>query len=245
MKLICAGLPKTGTKSLARALRILDYEVYDFDENVLYYMKEWLDFFKHGREPDFYAMFKDVDAVVGSPSQFLFEELMEAFPDAKVILSMREDEDTWIRSYKKHNEIMENSLIMKIKCLLPTLNKVWLIIGKSRMANVGTLDPKSSYICRKRYRCHNDRVKSVVPADKLLVYSVKQGWEPLCEFTGKKTPDQPFPHLNVSGEFLPFLLNETELGRKIAREVRVVKVCCVAVIVAMIGVVMIYLFALF
>ncbi|XP_031563759.1 uncharacterized protein LOC116299268 [Actinia tenebrosa] len=246
MKVICAGLPQTGTTSIAHALRILGYKVYDYDEQILYYMNEWLDLYKHGKVPDFYAMFKDVDVVIDYPGNFFFEEIMEAFPDAKVILSERE-EDIWIRRYVNNMELFAstNKLIIKMQNLIPTFKKFWFVILNLRMASLGISDPKSSYICRKRYRWHNDRVKSVVPADKLLVYSVKQGWEPLCEFTGKKIPDQPFPHLNIKGEIFRTYLTETELGRKIAQEFRVAKVCCVAVMVALIGVVLIYLFTLF
>ncbi|XP_031564443.1 uncharacterized protein LOC116299866 [Actinia tenebrosa] len=245
MKLICAGLSKTGTTSIAHALRILGYKVCRCHDQILYYMDEWLDLYKHGKVPDFYAMFKDVDVVIGSPCNFFFEELMEAFPDAKVILSIRRDENAWIKSFKNHFAVLNNSYLTKMQCLLPTYKNLLCILTYALMSTVGTPEPNSSYICRKRYRWHNDRVKSLVPADKLLVYSVEQGWEPLCEFTGQKIPDQPFPHLNIKGEIQLTFETETELGRKIAREVRVVKVCCVAVMVALIGVVLIYLFTLF
>jgi hypothetical protein len=43
---------------------------------------------------------------------------------------------------------------------------------------------------------HNEQVKRHVPPEKLLVYDVKQGWGPLCEFLGVPEPDEPFPHLN-------------------------------------------------
>ena len=35
-----------------------------------------------------------------------------------------------------------------------------------------------------------------MPADRLLVFDVKQGWEPLCAFLGVLVPDTPFPHVN-------------------------------------------------
>lgn len=43
---------------------------------------------------------------------------------------------------------------------------------------------------------HNEEVKRTVPADRLLVFQVKEGWEPLCHFLGKPVPPIPFPHLN-------------------------------------------------
>ena len=47
---------------------------------------------------------------------------------------------------------------------------------------------------------HNHRVRSIVPADKLLVCNVKRGWKPLCEFLGCDIPTIPFPHENVRAE---------------------------------------------
>jgi hypothetical protein len=90
MKLICTGLLKTGSKSIAHALRILGYKVYDFDEQLLYYGDEWYDLFYRNKVPDFYRMFKaDVDAVVDFPCNLFYEELMEAFPEAKVLHAVR------------------------------------------------------------------------------------------------------------------------------------------------------------
>ncbi len=51
------------------------------------------------------------------------------------------------------------------------------------------------------YRAHSDEVRSTIPAERLLVYDVKNGWEPLCEFLGVPVPDAPFPHVNTSAEF--------------------------------------------
>ncbi|XP_031571367.1 uncharacterized protein LOC116305565 [Actinia tenebrosa] len=240
MKLICAGLPKTGTKSIANALRILGYKVYDIDDQILHYMDEWLDLFNVGKVPDFYSMFKDVDAVIDVPSNLFFEELMEAFPDAKVILSIRKDEDAWMQSYTKQVEVYRSSFLTRIRRFLPTHAKFLRILFGTRMAAFGVADLKSSYICRKRYRLHNDRVRSVVPPEKLLVFGVEQGWGPLCDFLGMETPDMAFPHLNVKGQVFKTIIEDTELGRKITREAQNLVVLCTAVIFAVLGIVLIY-----
>ena len=39
-------------------------------------------------------------------------------------------------------------------------------------------------------------VQATVPPERLLVFNVKQGWAPLCEFLGKEVPDEPFPFVN-------------------------------------------------
>ncbi|XP_028515681.1 uncharacterized protein LOC110241704 isoform X3 [Exaiptasia diaphana] len=233
MKFICAGLPKTGTKSIAHALRILGFKVWDFDEQILYYMDEWLDFFQHGKPLDFYSMFKDVDAVVDLPSSFFFEEIMEAFPDAKVILSER-DEESWAKSLKNQYDMLEKSYKKKIRIFFPQFRRFLGILLNYRMAALGVVWATCPHIYRKRYRWHNDRVKSVVPKEKLLLYRVEHGWKPLCEFTGKTIPDQPFPYLNVKGQIIKSFLTDTELGRRIDREVKAVTWCSV-ILVALIG----------
>ncbi len=48
---------------------------------------------------------------------------------------------------------------------------------------------------------HIAEVKQTVPAEKLLVYEVKQGWGPLCSFLGVPVLDKPFPRLNDSAAF--------------------------------------------
>ena len=78
-------MSKTGTKSLASALRILGYKVYDFEEQYYYLGEELSKILRRGWTiEDIRRIFKDVDAVTDTPGNMLFEELVEAFPDAKV-----------------------------------------------------------------------------------------------------------------------------------------------------------------
>ena len=106
MKIICAGLAKTGTTSLASALRILGYKVYEYPEHVAFNGEEWLDIYMKGKSPDFVSMYKDVDAVTDRPPAFWFQEISEAFPDAKVILTVRDSEEVWLKSYMKLNDVL-------------------------------------------------------------------------------------------------------------------------------------------
>ena len=53
---------------------------------------------------------------------------------------------------------------------------------------------------KQRYKSHNLYVKSEVPEEDLLIWNVKEGWEPLCKFLGKPIPEQPFPHDNKTGD---------------------------------------------
>lgn len=218
MKVICAGIPKTGTKSISKALRFLGFTVFDFEEQNLDFFDHWLEVFQNGTKPDIKRVYQHAEAIVDVPGTFIYEEILEVFPDCKVILSERE-EDSWV-----------NSLVNQLNQLQPRLNKLALLSPTARKlvnvleyywnAIVGSHNPKCTYVFRKRYRIHNHRVKSIVPADKLLVYNVKQGWKPLCDFLGCKVPTVPFPHENIRGEIAHVPMEATRMGRQIKREIQ-------------------------
>ena len=87
MKVICAGFPKTGTKSMANALRTLGYSVHDFEEHLEYNLENYVDYLE-GRvgEEVFLEMYREVDAVVDMPACTLSMVIHKQFPEAKVIL---------------------------------------------------------------------------------------------------------------------------------------------------------------
>ena len=86
MKVIVAGLSKTGTKSMQHALKVLGYNVYDFWENFSYLGSDWEKICSGGgSSEDFYNMFKNVDAVTDNPAAYFWDEIYKAFPDAKVM----------------------------------------------------------------------------------------------------------------------------------------------------------------
>ena len=85
MKIIGAGFSKTGTKSLHAALYKLGYEVYDSLEHFEHHRKQWKRILEgKGNIGDFKQMYKNVDAVVDTPVQYFWEEILWTFPDAKV-----------------------------------------------------------------------------------------------------------------------------------------------------------------
>ena len=209
MKVICAGLCKTGKTSLAKALRILGFTVFDSAEHRKFHLDQWFDVYVKGKSPDFAAMYKDIDAVADLPPAFWFQEIYEAFPDAKVILTLRDDEEIWVESFSKQNEFDQthggflNRLIIKwpyvtmhwIRRKPPVLQ---LLDTAMLTAAFGSLNSKSTVLFKKKYREHNERVQAVIPKDKLLIYNVNQGWKPLCTFLGCNVPALKFPRENVA-----------------------------------------------
>ena len=202
MKIICAGYAKTGTKSIAKALRHLGFTVFDWEEQIFDFVDDWVDVFQNGAKPDVKRLYRNADVCVDMPGTFFYEEILEAFPDCKVILSER-DEDSWLKSHVNQlNAIAATPYPYTViqYLLSPTACKVRGIVDSYFNAFFGSCNPKSTYVFRKRYRIHNHRVKSIVPADKLLVYNVKQGWKPLCDFLGCEVPTVAFPHENIKSE---------------------------------------------
>ena len=106
MKIICVGLAKAGTKSISKALRNLGFTVFDWEEQVFDFQDHWVDVFQNGAKPDVRRVYQNADAVVDNPGNFFWEEILEAFPDSKVILSERE-EDSWLKSMVNQLQVAE------------------------------------------------------------------------------------------------------------------------------------------
>ena len=236
MKVICVGMGKTGTKSITKALRYLGFTVFDFEEQNLDFFDHWVDVFQNGVKPDVKRVYQHADAVVDMPGSFIYEEILEVYPDCKVILSERE-EDSWLNSLVNQYQQFQPRL-HKLTMLSATARKVVNALEFYSNATVGSYNPKSTYVFRKRFRIHNHRVKSIIPKSKLLVYNVKQGWKPLCDFMGCEVPTVPFPHENVRGEIANTPLGMTRMGRQIKWEIQksVLTSFCVLVMVVAIAI---------
>ncbi|KAL9974412.1 hypothetical protein ACROYT_G011439 [Oculina patagonica] len=204
-------------------------------QQTFYFLHHWVDVFQNGSKPDVKRVYQNADAVVDFAGAFFYEEILEAFPDCKVILSERE-EDSWVKSLVNQLEKVEATRSYIISMLSPTARKLYYIVDSYTDANCGSRNTKSTYVFRKRYRIHNHRVKSTVPTDKLLVYNVKQGWKPLCDFLGCDVPTISFPHENINGEITNKPMEITRTGRQVKWELQrsAFVIFCVLVMVAII-----------
>jgi hypothetical protein len=149
------------------------------------------------------------------PACSFYEELMERHPDAKVLLSVR-DPERWYESTRQ--------TIYKIGKIAPALpspawasrsSPDWCSALQDRQGPMaeeiiwqgtfdGRFEDKDHAI--GVFDRHNEEVQRRVPQEQLLVYEVKQGWGPLCEFLGVEEPDKPFPHLNDAAEIQRLIL---------------------------------------
>lgn len=155
---------------------------------------------------EFDQLLGHVGAVTDSPCVAFSEELIEAYPNAKVVLAER-NIDTW---YKSWNALVEASF----KPLGTTLSytdpwwfgRIWGIVLLWFECQVGAKGPDQARRNGKStYRRHYEEVRELVPRERLLEYKLGSGWEPLCEFLGKDIPDVPFPCLNESSDLKPLV----------------------------------------
>ncbi|MGI9253992.1 MAG: sulfotransferase family protein, partial [Thermomicrobiales bacterium] len=148
-------------------------------------------------------------AVVDWPGTYFWRELVNANPQAKVILTVR-DADAWY-----------DSVAGTIHRLPRMLNSS--VALKGLLAVAGAIDARprdglrvmdetiwqgtfgGRFSDRQHaidvYTAHNAAVERTIAPDRLLVFDVREGWEPLCRFLGVPVPDGPFPHINDSAEF--------------------------------------------
>jgi hypothetical protein len=199
LEVIGAGFGRTGTMSLKVALEELGYgpcyhmvELFEHPEHV-----EGWEAAVRGEPVDWEELFSGYRASVDWPGAAFYRELMKAYPEAKVLLSVR-DPQRWYESTKNTIYATVNPSPEMIAAVgpAPRLNNelIW-----KRTFGEDFADRQHAIEVFER---HNEEVKRYVPADQLLVYKVKEGWEPLCDFLGVEAPKgKPFPHLNDTDSF--------------------------------------------
>jgi hypothetical protein len=126
------------------------------------------------------------------PAAIFCDELIDAYPEAKIILTTR-DEEKWFESMKA---------------------TIWHLYESRKAANASGIPARLMNLQqehiwggdpdkygRVKYREHNEHVREIAPKEKLLEYQVGQGWEPLCAFLGKDVPDVEFPRADDWGAY--------------------------------------------
>lgn len=192
LKLIGAGLGRTGTLSLKFALERIGFgPCYHMTEALLnpHAPDMWLR--AADGNPDWEATFDGFASTVDFPGCTFWPELAEYYPDAKVLLSVR-DPDQWFESTQA--TIFSEPAMRMIE---RTPMREFLYKTTWRMFE-GQLHDHDAMV--KALERHNTEVQKTIPASRLLVYDVSQGWEPLCRFLDVPVPDTPFPRANARTE---------------------------------------------
>lgn len=179
MKIICVGLPKTGTTSLKKALQILGYNVMSWSERAakLY----------HDRK--YYTLYHDYmekfDAFTDAPWSLMYKKFDIVFKDCRFIYTMRSFE-TLYRSLKNHIDNVKK-------------NNLSLVYPFSDVNDKKT-------IIEYFVKWENQIAEYFSNDDRLLImriFNTKNNWESLCKFLNKPIPNVPFPHVNRGTEFNP------------------------------------------
>jgi hypothetical protein len=200
LQLIGPGFGRTGTKSTKDALELLGfapchhmYEVFQNPPQVAYWQEV-----AAGNPVDFREVFAGYKAQIDWPGAHVWRELSEVFPHAKVLLTVR-PEESWFRSYSR--TIGKLMRIYKGLDLPPHIRQMADAMAEMVDATTFQGQPGNEEIALAAYRQRISDVKTAIAPERLLIFDVAEGWEPLCAFLDLPVPDEPFPHENKRDSF--------------------------------------------
>jgi len=197
LKVIGTGVGRTGTYSTKLALNELGFGPCHHMEEVILNMPTqlppWVD--ASNGKPDWKSIYKGYNSTVDWPTAAFFRELSVAYPHAKFVHTVRSPE-RWAASFSETIYKLLANIDQAPKEMHDWLNMVVRVTEKTGFP--GGLDTAGLI---KAFTTHTEAVKKAVPATNLLMFQVKDGWAPLCEFLGVAVPDKPFPNTNDRGEF--------------------------------------------
>jgi hypothetical protein len=196
LSIIGAGFGRTGTLSMKSALEMIGlgpvhhmYEVVAAPEQSIRWVAA-LDDSSILRD-----LLADYRSAVDWPSCYYWKELMALYPEAKVILTHRESKG-WYKSI--HGTLYQFLKTRSDKVSSDQLDMAMRLVMENTFD--GRLGDEDYAI--EVYEAHNAEVKAAVPAERLLVFDVREGWEPLCNFLDVPVPDEPFPNTNSAEEVM-------------------------------------------
>ncbi|WP_230880865.1 sulfotransferase family protein [Planomonospora sp. ID91781] len=210
MRVIGAGFGRTGTLSLKTALERLGFgpchhmtEVFERPGQA----RRWLAL-AEGRPVDWDDLLGGYESCVDWPSAAYWRELAAHYPEAKVVLTVR-DPERWLASMEatilrqhERGTTLAGRALLGISSLLGTdfaafIRMTDLTVG--RRVFDGRTDDREHVL--KTFRAHIEEVVAAIPPERLLRFEVREGWEPLCGFLGVPVPDEPFPRVNDKADF--------------------------------------------
>lgn len=197
LKVIGLGLGRTGTYSLKTALEELQLGPCHHMERVAQNMAVQLPLWNEAlnNPTNFEAVYEGMQSAVDWPTAAFYKELYASYPNAKFILTHRSKE-SWAESF---GSTIYKLLTDREKAPPPVqewLNMVVKVIEKSGFPMGLDFEGLAN-----RYEAHNKAVRDLIPPKQLLVYQVKEGWEPLCKFLNMEIPAKEFPRTNNREEF--------------------------------------------
>jgi len=200
LKVVGAGFGRTGTLSLKVALERIGFgpcyhmvEVFPRPEHVAMWHRLAFE-----QSMDWDEIFRGFHATVDWPAARWWREIAAHFPDAKVLLSVR-DPEAWYKS-------VTDTIYQPMKSPAPD-GVPELVRLQSEMARKAILDETFDNRFEDKahaievFQKHNQAVRDTIDPTRLLVFDVREGWGPLCRFLEVPVPDEPFPRLNDTATF--------------------------------------------
>jgi hypothetical protein len=196
LKVVGAGVGRTGTLSLKTGLEQLIgqpcyhmLEVFDHPEHVALWREA-----AEGGKVDWVKFLADYGATSDFPACLFWPEILEANPDAVVVLSTRCDAEAWWDSASQTIFAIAGG---DLPPEMADWFEMWRAVASARFTSDWT--DKDAAIAA--YERHNAEARASVPADRLVDWQARDGWGPLAEALGVAVPDEPFPHLNTREDF--------------------------------------------
>ena len=196
LRVVGAGVGRTGTHSLKIALEQLlggpcyhMIEVFGHPEHVPLWHSA-----ARGEMPDWDSLFDGYVASVDWPGAAFWRELSAGYPDAVVLLSVREDAEQWWTSASRTIFEVMNSPVVEA---FPDWGE--MVGDLMRLRFTDRTDDRQAAIAA--YEAHNAAVRGEVPRERLVEWQPRDGWQPLCAALGVPVPDEPFPKVNSTEDF--------------------------------------------
>jgi hypothetical protein len=184
-----------------------------------------------GEEESLKTIFQGYRSTLDYPGCMHFATFLRWNEGAKVILTVRDSPEQWAQSARStiYSSSWQKTLLTKLLFSLPLTNFYYLqYIQKIAFSAHKTNPTKRNSDLETLYIEWNNHVIETVPDQRLLVYNVKEGWEPLCRFLEVPIPDDEFPFLNDSREF-----KKVSLFENTSRLICIAAIVTVLVVIAL------------
>jgi hypothetical protein len=202
LEVIGSGFGRTGTQSIKLALEQLGFgpchhmdEVFQNPTQVPHWQA-----LASGEKVDWNTVFKGYRSQVDWPGAHVWRELAAAYPDAKVLHSIR-PEEAWWRSF---SDTIATALTTYRDAPTPPPPHMLDMFGAvEKLIMRGTFGdpPIARETAIAAFRARTEAVRESIPPERLLMFDVTEGWEPLCAFLGVPVPETPFPRTNSTEQF--------------------------------------------
>ena len=212
MKVIGAGLPRTATSTQMIAFEMLGFGPCYHMRNVLADLEGQIPYWERAMDgdPDWDAVFGDAQSSCDWPSAYFAPQLAAYYPEAKVILSVR-DAEGWVRSMRETvwGIWFSNTVMRHTSDAQRLVDENWdryltMMARFNWDERTGKMagDHHDDAAFAEIFNRYNAGIEAAIPAERLLVWNPRDGWEPLCEFLEVDVPSEPLPRVNDTSAFI-------------------------------------------